>query len=128
MGMQKELDPKRKPHLLRLLALASFGAGFLTYLQLMFPLKGLAWDFIWLVLITTVEWIADPLWKNVKMWKRVLVAVGALAVVLAFTAGLLRVTRQFGVNQFYVAPTPWFLTGFIFLIWSLLIHADTLPD
>jgi hypothetical protein len=126
--MQKEIDPKRKAHLMRFLALASFGAGFLTYLQLMFPLKGLIWEFIWLLFLGGVEWIAEPLWENIKMWKRILVGVGAIAVVLAFTAGLLRVTRQFGVNQFYVAPTPWFLTGFIFLVWSLLIHTNALPD
>ncbi len=125
--MDAEISPGRKQHILRLIALACFAAGFLYYLQLVFSLKEFVWDVIWLVYFGAIEWIVDPLWKKVKFWKRLLLALGALAVLLALILWLVQAAKQFGIDQAYAVLIPWFVMGAGFLAWSLLLRAGTEP-
>jgi hypothetical protein len=122
------IAPGKKKHILRLLALVAIGAGFLNYIQLSVPLKDFIWDIVWLILIGAAEWVADPLLGKLKFWKRLLLGLGAVAVILPLTFWLIHLAKQYGINQFYIAPFPWFLMGFGLLVWSLLISTDTLPD
>ncbi len=122
-----EIAPGRKRHILRLIALACFAAGFLYYLQLAFPMKEFIWDVIWLVYIGAIEWIADPLWKKVKFWKRLLLALGAAAALLALVLWLAGATKQYGIDPSYAVLVPWFVLGFSFLAWSLLIRTEASP-
>jgi hypothetical protein len=126
--MTAVVEPAKRKRILRLLSLACVGAGCLTYIQNEIPLKDFLWDFAWLLYLGLVEWIGEPLWKQIKFWKRLLWGLSVAAVVIAATLGLLRLARQNGVNESYLAFLPWFLCGSGLLVWSLLIRDERLPD
>jgi hypothetical protein len=126
--MDFKADIYRKRRNFRRLAMVCFGAGLLTYIQISLPIKGLGWDFIWLVYLGLAESVTEPFTKNLKAAKRVLSLLAGVILLIGFFAGLMQVGKMFGINQALLMMVPWFAAGFVFLTWSFRMHEDTLPD
>jgi hypothetical protein len=119
--LKEEISHEKKVRNLRLFALACCGAGGLTVLQSRVPLGKFAWEFFWLLYIGGMELLIDPFTRKLKIWMRILILLGLVAIVGGSVYGLIQLGKMFNIPDTFLLAGPWILMGILAYLWSLWV-------